>query len=74
MFLLIYGRLLSEVTEKTHAVEIRLAFGCNKHEAVLPVLRGAMKAALVTTILAEYIYFDRIDDDDDDDDYVNILC
>ena len=59
-----YGRLLSEVTEKTHTVEIRLALGCNKHEAVLPVLRAAMKAALVTIIPSSYMYsyFDRLDD------------
>lgn len=43
-------RLLSEVTEKRHESEVRLAFGARSFEAVLPVVRASLSAALLPLI------------------------
>ena len=40
------GRLLSEVTEKTHEVEVRLTLGATSFEAVLPSIRSSLLTAL----------------------------
>ena len=40
------GRLLSEVTEKTHEVEVRLTLGATSFEAVLPSIRTSLLTAL----------------------------
>ena len=43
-------RLLSDVADKRHESETRLAFGATKFEAVLPTLRSAVYAALLPSL------------------------
>jgi len=43
-------RLLSEISEKRHEAETRLAFGATSFEAVLPTIRSALAAALMPLI------------------------
>jgi putative ABC transport system permease protein len=43
-------RLLSEVTEKKHETEVRLAFGATGFEALLPTVRAATLAALMPNL------------------------
>ncbi len=45
-------RLLSEVVEKSHEPEVRLAFGASRDEAVRPTVQTALKAALMPTLNA----------------------
>jgi putative ABC transport system permease protein len=42
-------RLLSEVMDKTHEAETRLAFGSSAYESILPMVRAAVQAALLPT-------------------------
>ena len=51
IFLIIgHFRLLSEVSDKKHESETRLAFGASKYEAVLPVVRASVLAALLPNL------------------------
>ena len=43
-------RLLSEIMDKRHEPEVRLAFGARSFEAVLPVIRASLSAALMPLI------------------------
>ena len=43
-------RLFSEVCDRSHEVELRLAFGGNKYEATLPTMQAALLAALTPTL------------------------
>jgi putative ABC transport system permease protein len=43
-------RLLSEICEKRHETETRLCFGANRLEAVLPIMRSALLAALTPNL------------------------
>eukprot|EP01038_Epipyxis_sp_PR26KG_P010274 gene10274-13815_t len=43
-------RLLNEVADKTYESETRLAFGANKHEAILPIFRSAFQAAMLPNL------------------------
>ena len=42
-------RLLSEVMDKTHEIETRLAFGASSYESILPIVRASVQAALLPT-------------------------
>lgn len=42
-------RLLSEVMDKTHELETRLAFGATSYESILPIVRASVQAALLPT-------------------------
>jgi putative ABC transport system permease protein len=42
-------RLLSEVMDKTHELETRLAFGASSYESILPIVRASVQAALLPT-------------------------
>jgi ABC-type multidrug transport system fused ATPase/permease subunit len=43
-------RLLSEVADRTHEIETRLALGATRFEAVRPTVRSAVKAALIPNL------------------------
>lgn len=43
-------RLLSEVTDKRHEIETRLSFGATAYEAILPMIRNSVQAALTPTL------------------------
>lgn len=43
-------RLLADVAEKRHEMEVRLAFGATRSEAILPAMRAAVLAALIPNL------------------------
>lgn len=43
-------RLLSEIDDKRHESETRLAFGASSYESVLPVVKASIQAALLPTL------------------------
>ena len=43
-------RLLSEVGDKKHESETRLAFGATRTEAILPAMKAAVLAALIPNL------------------------
>lgn len=43
-------RLLSDVVERSYEPEVRLAFGGNRYEAVLPMLRASIKSAMMPNL------------------------
>jgi len=43
-------RLLTDIMERSHEPEVRLAFGGNRYEAVLPMLRAAIRSAMMPNL------------------------
>ena len=43
-------RLLTDVMERSHEPEVRLAFGANRYEAILPMLKVSLKSAMMPNL------------------------
>ena len=50
LFYILCCSLLADATEKKHECETRLAFGSNRHEAILPVVKVSVLAALLPNL------------------------